>query len=183
MSRPNRQALPPAWIDVCGPPRLTVAAETHTSRGDCAMTDALGADNAARLMDSATEVVAAFVGNNSLPVSELPGLIAQVHAALVGLARRENSTSPALPASPPEAAVPIKKSVTDDYLVCLEDGHRFKTLKRHLRTDHGLTPESYRSKWHLPHDYPMAAPSYQRTRSALAKKAGLGQQRRAHKKT
>jgi predicted transcriptional regulator len=130
------------------------------------MTDALGADNAARLMDSATEVVAAFVGNNSLPVSELPGLIAQVHAALVGLARGENSTSLALPASPPEAAVPIKKSVTDDYLVCLEDGHRFKTLKRHLRTDHGLTPESYRSKWHLPHDYPMAAPSYQRTRSA-----------------
>jgi predicted transcriptional regulator len=132
-------------------------------------------------MDTAAEVVAAFVGNNSLPVSELPGLIAQVHAALVGLSTG-STTTPALPAPPPEPAVTIKKSITNDYLVCLEDGLRFKTLKRHLRTDHGLTPDSYRAKWGLPSSYPMATVAYTKVRSELAKKSGLGLQRRKPKK-
>jgi predicted transcriptional regulator len=143
------------------------------------MTDASGhANEAARLMDKATEVVAAFVGNNSLPVSELPGLIAQVHSALVDLAGVGSIARPALLATPATPAVSIKKSITDDYLVCLEDGHRFKTLKRHLKTDHGLSPESYREKWQLPRDYPMAAPGYTKVRSELAKRMGLGQKGR-----
>ena len=143
------------------------------------MTDASGhANEAARLMDKAAEVVAAFVGSNSLPVGELSGLIARVHAALVGLAGAGTITSLALPAPRSEPAVSIKKSVTDDYLVCLDDGRKLKSLKRHLRTDHGLSPESYREKWHLPKDYPMVAPAYAKARSDLAKKSGLGQQRR-----
>jgi predicted transcriptional regulator len=81
-------------------------------------------------------------------------------------------------APPQMPAVPIKKSVTEDHLVCLEDGHKFKSLKRHLRTDHGLSPETYRAKWQLPQDYPMVAPAYAKARSELAKKSGLGQQRR-----
>jgi predicted transcriptional regulator len=147
------------------------------------MTDASGhTDDATRLMDMAALVVAAFVANNRLPVSELPGLIARVHAALVGLAGIGNVAQPALLVPPSEPAVPIKKSVTADYLICLEDGHRFKTLKRHLRTDHGLTPASYRAKWNLPNEYPMVAPGYAKARSELAKSFGLGQQRRGHKK-
>jgi predicted transcriptional regulator len=147
------------------------------------MTDASGhTDDATRLMDMAALVVAAFVANNRLPVSELPGLIARVHAALVGLTGAGNVAQPALLAPPSEPAVPIKKSIAADYLVCLEDGHRFKTLKRHLRTDHGLTPESYRAKWKLPDEYPMVAPGYAKARSELAKSFGFGQKRRGHKK-
>jgi predicted transcriptional regulator len=140
------------------------------------MTDTLG--RAGDLMDLTAEVVAAFVGNNSLPVGELPGLIAQVHAALVGLSGAGSITTIPVFAPPQMPAVPIKKSVTDDHLVCLEDGHKFKSLKRHLRTDHGLSPETYRAKWQLPQDYPMVAPAYAKARSELAKKSGLGQQRR-----
>jgi predicted transcriptional regulator len=140
------------------------------------MTDTSG--RAAGLMDLTAEVVAAFVGNNSLPVGELRGLIAQAHAALVGLSGTGSTTGPALSAPPATPAVPIKKSVTEDHLLCLEDGHRFKSLKRHLMSDHGLSPESYRAKWHLPQDYPMVAPGYAKARSELAKKMGLGQQRR-----
>jgi predicted transcriptional regulator len=138
------------------------------------MTDASGhTDDATRLMDKAAEVVAAFVGNNSLPVSELPGLIARVHAALVGLTGVGSITVPALLAPASEPAVPIKKSVTAD-LVCLEDGHRFRTLKRHLKADHGLTPASYRAKWNLPNEYPMVAPGYAKARSELAKRLAWG---------
>jgi predicted transcriptional regulator len=147
------------------------------------MTAATGnADDASRLLDLAADIVAAFVANNSLPVSELPELIAQVHAALVGLAGKGNIAQPALLAPPSEPAVAIKKSVTPDYLVCLEDGHKFKTLKRHLTGHHGLTPESYRAKWNLPPDYPMVAPGYAKARSELAKSLGLGQKRRGTKK-
>jgi predicted transcriptional regulator len=132
-------------------------------------------------MDLSAEIVAAFVANNSLPVSELPGLIAQVHAALVSLLTGTSApvAIPRWPASEP--AVPIKKSVTDGYIFCLEDGHKFKSLKRHLRTSHGLTPAAYREKWHLPHDYPMVAPAYAKARSTLAKNIGLGLKRRIHK--
>jgi predicted transcriptional regulator len=147
------------------------------------MTDTSGhSGEASGLMDIATEVVAAFVGNNSLPVTELPGLIARVHAALVGLSTAGSITAPAFLAPPATPAVSIKKSITRDYLVCLEDGHRFKSLKRHLRTNHGLSPEGYRERWHLPPDYPMVAAGYAQTRSELAKKFGLGQQRRKPKK-
>jgi predicted transcriptional regulator len=159
-----------------------VAAMTHTSRGGHTMTDASGhTDDAARLMDKAAEVVAAFVGGNSLPMSELPGLIARVHAALVGLSTGSTAT-PALPAPRSEPAVSIKKSVTEDHLICLEDGQKFRSLKRHLMSDHGLSPENYRAKWGLPNDYPMVAPGYTKVRSDLAKRSGLGQQRRGTKK-
>lgn len=114
------------------------------------------------------EIVAAHVGNNSVPVSELPQLIADVHRAL--------STVGSQPAQPerPTPAVPIKKSVTPDYIICLEDGKKLKMLKRHLKTAYNMTPEEYRERWGLPADYPMVAPNYASHRSNLAKKIGLG---------
>jgi predicted transcriptional regulator len=144
------------------------------------MTDTSG--RAAGLMDLTAEVVAAFVGNNSLPVGELPGLIAQVHAALLGLSGAGSITTIPVFAPPQMPAVPIKKSITDDYLVCLEDGEKFKSLKRHLMSDHGLSPESYRAKWGLPGNYPMVPPAYAKARSELAKGMGLGQKGRGAKK-
>ena len=124
----------------------------------------------------AAEVVSAFVGHNSLPVSELPSLISSVHAALVKI-----SNGTAAPVSAEQEvltpAVPVRKSITPDYLVCLDDGRKFKSLKRHLASL-GMTPEQYRAKWSLPADYPMVASNYAATRSALAKKIGLGQNRR-----
>ncbi len=124
----------------------------------------------------AAEVVAAFVGHNSLPVAELPALITSVHTALVKIST--GATAPA--AAEPEAvtpAVPIRKSISPDYLICLDDGRKFKSLKRHLASL-GMTPDQYRTKWNLPSDYPMVASNYAATRSALAKKIGLGQSRR-----
>lgn len=130
-------------------------------------------------LDIAASIVSAYVGNNSLPTPELPALIANVHAALVrvrgGLPTGEGQEAIAEPAKP---AVPIKKSVTPDYLICLEDGKKFKSLKRHLRTHYDLSPEEYREKWNLPSDYPMVAPNYAAARSNLAKQMGLGQQRK-----
>jgi predicted transcriptional regulator len=126
------------------------------------------------LIDLAAEIVSAYVSNNSLPVGELPALIAEVHRAL-------NSTQKGMQESEPEPLKPAvnpKKSVFPDYIVCLEDGKKFKSLKRHLRTHYDLSPEEYRDKWGLPADYPMVAPNYAAARSALAKKMGLGQQRR-----
>jgi predicted transcriptional regulator len=119
----------------------------------------------------AAEVVAAFVSKNSLPRSELPALIEAVHASLVSLAKGEASPPPVEAREP---AVSIRKSITPDYLICLDDGKKFKSLKRHLAAL-GLTPEQYREKWNLPYDYPMVAPNYAAVRSALAKKSGLGQ--------
>ncbi|MET7243762.1 MucR family transcriptional regulator [Methylobacterium sp. EM32] len=122
----------------------------------------------------AADIVAAFVSNNSVPVGDLPGLITSVHHALDGLGR----AGAAEPAEPLTPAVPIKKSIMPDYLVCLEDGKKFKSLKRHLRTRYGLSPEEYRERWNLSPDYPMVAPNYAAARSELAKTMGLGQQRR-----
>ncbi|KMO36919.1 MucR family transcriptional regulator [Methylobacterium tarhaniae] len=122
----------------------------------------------------AADIVAAFVSNNSVPVGELPGLIAAVHSALNGLGH--GATAEAV--EPLTPAVPIKKSIMPDYLVCLEDGKKFKSLKRHLRTRYGLSPEDYRARWNLSPDYPMVAPNYAAARSELAKTMGLGQQRR-----
>jgi predicted transcriptional regulator len=128
-------------------------------------------------IELAAEIVSAYVSNNSVPASDLPSLLSEVHSALVRV-----STGVAVVA--PEAAkpaVPPKKSITNDFIVCLEDGRKFKSLKRHLRTQYNMSPEEYREKWSLPPDYPMVAPAYAKARSALAKQMGLGQQRRRRK--
>ncbi|MGX5805285.1 MucR family transcriptional regulator [Bradyrhizobium sp. Arg314] len=126
--------------------------------------------NEADLVSIAADIVSAYVSNNPVPVAELPKLIGDIHVALqnVGTPKTE-------PAVKLEPAVSIRKSVTPDYLICLEDGKKFKSLKRHLATHYNLSPEEYRQKWSLPTDYPMVAPNYAATRSALAKAAGLGQ--------
>jgi len=124
-------------------------------------------------IELATRIVASYVGANPLPAAELPQLIADVHSALM----RCTQGSPPAERDEPKPAVAVKKSVMPDYIVCLEDGKKFKSLKRHLRTHYNLTPEEYREKWGLPHDYPMVAPNYARARSELAKKSGLGTRR------
>ena len=129
-------------------------------------------------VELAAEIVSAYVSNNSVPAGELPALLNDVHAAIVRVA------SGAVVAAPEAAkpAVAPKKSITNDYIICLEDGRKFKSLKRHLRTQYNLSPEQYREKWGLPPDYPMVAPAYAKARSALAKEMGLGQQRRRRPK-
>ncbi len=121
------------------------------------------------LITLTADIVAAHVSNNTVAVSDLPVLIANVHGALSGL-----SGPAAVPQAPPEPAVPIRSSVKRDYIVCLEDGKKLKMLKRHLMTHYGMTPDDYRAKWGLPGDYPMVAPSYAETRRDLAKAIGLG---------
>src|SRR6201996_3236128 len=121
-------------------------------------------------IDLTANIVSAYLSNNPTPASEIPNLISQIHAALL----RVSSGRSDVPAKP---AVSVKKSIHPDFLVCLEDGKRFKSLKRHLRTQYNMTPEQYRDKWGLPADYPMVAPNYAVARSQLAKKMGLGQQR------
>jgi predicted transcriptional regulator len=120
------------------------------------------------------QIVSAYVGNNTVPSGEIANLIGQVHAAL----RRVSGGQTAPPAEPAKPAVPVKRSINSDFIVCLEDGKKFKSLKRHLRTQYDMTPEQYREKWALPADYPMVAPAYAAARSQLAKQMGLGQQRR-----
>lgn len=126
------------------------------------------------LIDLSADIVAAYVSKNTIPASELPSLIREVYGAL------EHVSSQPTEAAEPELkpAVSIRRSVTPDYIVCLEDGKKFKSLKRHLRTHYDLSPEEYRDKWGLAHDYPMVAPNYARARSELAKKMGLGQKGR-----
>jgi|SRR5271169_863951 len=119
-------------------------------------------------------IVSAYVSNNSVASAEIPNLISQVHSAL----KRVSGGQVAAPAEPLKPAVPVKRSVADDHIICLEDGLKFKSLKRHLRTRYNLTPDQYREKWSLPPDYPMVAPNYAAARSQLAKQMGLGQQRR-----
>ncbi len=126
------------------------------------------------LVELAAEIVSAYVSNNTVVAAELPNVIGSVFDALNQAA--SNSVQPAREELKP--AVPLKKSVTPDYIICLEDGKKFKSLKRHLRTHYDLSPEEYREKWGLPHDYPMVAPNYAAARSALAKRMGLGQRRR-----
>jgi predicted transcriptional regulator len=135
------------------------------------------ADNATTFIELTASIVSAYVSNNSVPSSELPALIGQVHTALT---RVSNGQADAL-GDTLKPAIPIKKSVTSDYIVCLEDGKKFKSLKRHLRTHYKLTPEQYREKWGLGSDYPMVAPTYAAARSRLAKQMGLGQQRPGRK--
>jgi predicted transcriptional regulator len=119
-------------------------------------------------------IVSAYVSNNQVQAQDLSALINQVHAALT----RVSSGQGDLPSEPLRPAVSVKKSITPEFLVCLEDGKKFKSLKRHLRTQYNMTPEQYRDKWGLPPDYPMVAPNYAAARSQLAKQMGLGQQRR-----
>ena len=120
------------------------------------------------------EIVSAYVSNNAVPVEALPDLIASV-AAAVGRLTRDIT---AVEAKPPKPAVPVRGSLTLDYIVCLEDGKKFKSIKRHLASRHGMSPNEYRAKWNLPADYPMVAPSYTAARSRLAKQMGLGRKRR-----
>jgi predicted transcriptional regulator len=114
------------------------------------------------------------VSNNTVSAGDIPGLINQVHAALT----RVSGTAGEMSTEPLKPAISVKKSITPEYIVCLEDGKKFKSLKRHLRTQYNMTPEQYREKWNLPADYPMVAPNYAAARSELAKQMGLGQQRR-----
>jgi predicted transcriptional regulator len=123
------------------------------------------------LIGMTTEIVSAYVGNNSVSSAELPSLIQTIHRALAGV----NQPVHIVDVTPKEPAVPVKRSITPDFLICLEDGRKFKSLKRHLRTKYNLSPEDYRAKWGLPKDYPMVAPNYARARSDLAKQMGLGQ--------
>jgi predicted transcriptional regulator len=135
------------------------------------MSETSGASN---YIELAADIVSAYVSNNSVPAADLPSLINEVHAALL----RVTSGIAAPVVETPKPAIPPKKSVTNDYIVCLEDGRKFKSLKRHLRTQFNMSPDDYREKWGLPPDYPMVAPNYAKARSNLAKQMGLGQQRR-----
>ena len=128
-------------------------------------------DENPQLLEMTADIVSAYVGNNTVAAEALPSLISSIHAALSGV-----STGPVEPEpEPKEPAVPIRKSIAPDFLICLEDGRKFKSLKRHLRTKYDMSPEEYRAKWGLPKDYPMVAPNYAKARSELAKSMGLGQ--------
>lgn len=120
----------------------------------------------------AADIVAAYVSNNQVSVDNLGSLIAATYSTLTSL---QKSTAPAVAAEQQKPAVSPKKSIQPDFIICLEDGRKFKSLKRHLRTKYDMSPEQYRAKWDLPKDYPMVAPSYAAARSNLAKAAGLGQ--------
>jgi predicted transcriptional regulator len=120
------------------------------------------------------EIVSAYVSNNTVASGDIPSLINQVHSAL----QRVSSGQGEALSETLRPAVPVKRSINPDFIICLEDGKKFKSLKRHLRTQYAMTPEQYREKWGLPPDYPMVAPNYAAARSQLAKQMGLGQQRR-----
>ena len=139
------------------------------------MSDSSAATNYIQLT---AEIVSAYVSNNTVPAGDIPSLINQVHAALSRVTGAPGEPT----AEPLKPAVAVKKSITPEYIVCLEDGKKFKSLKRHLRTQYNMTPEQYRDKWSLPADYPMVAPNYAAARSELAKQMGLGQQRRRRSK-
>lgn len=126
-------------------------------------------DNSMRHIELTASIVSAYVSNNPVPSGQLPDLIASVNAAVRGLAGPVKTAPIEL-----IPAVNPKRSIFPDHIICLEDGRKFKSLKRHLRTDFGLTPDEYRAKWNLPGDYPMVAPNYSQKRSALAKASGLG---------
>jgi predicted transcriptional regulator len=125
------------------------------------------------LVELTAEIVSAYVSNNEVDAANLPSLISDIHQALT----RASANLVMPEREEPKPAISVKKSVTPEYIVCLEDGKKFKSLKRHLRTHYNLSPEEYREKWGLPHDYPMVAPNYAAARSALAKKMGLGTRR------
>jgi predicted transcriptional regulator len=154
---------------------VAVGAPRPLLNGAVSMTESAANGN---YIELTAEIVSAYVSNNTVPAADIPGLINQVHAALARV-----SGKPAEGANEPlKPAVSVKKSITPEYIVCLEDGKKFKSLKRHLRTQYSMTPEQYRDKWGLSADYPMVAPNYAAARSQLAKQMGLGQQRRRRAK-
>ena len=128
-------------------------------------------DDKSEIIEMTTDIVSAYVGNNAIAAADLPSLIQNVHRALAEVVSGETVEA----VEPQEPAVSVKKSITPDYLICLEDGRKFKSLKRHLRTKYDMSPDEYRTKWGLPRDYPMVAPNYAKARSELAKQMGLGQ--------
>ena len=130
--------------------------------------------SAGNLTELAAEIVSAFVANNNVPIGDLPRLIGEVHSAL----QQTTTGGQKAEEKPQEPAVPIRRSVQPDHIVCLEDGKKFKSLKRHLSSEHNMSPQAYRQKWGLPRDYPMVAPNYAASRSEMAKQIGLGQSRR-----
>ncbi|MGD2132506.1 MAG: MucR family transcriptional regulator [Maricaulaceae bacterium] len=130
------------------------------------------------VMRMTTDIVASFVSNNTIPVESVPEVIRKVHETVHRLANSTVET----PTEKPKPAVPISRSITDDYLICLEDGRKLKMLKRYLRSNYGMTPEDYRRKWGLAADYPMVAPNYAKRRSEFAKKIGLGKEGRKRSK-
>ena len=130
--------------------------------------------NASELLELTADIVASHVSNNSVAVSDLGNLIEQVYMTLARVSQQDTTAEPARP----EPAVAIKKSITPDFIICLEDGKKLKMLKRHLKTAYDMTPEQYRERWGLPADYPMVAPNYASQRRTLAKKIGLGTNRR-----
>ncbi|HJZ42299.1 MAG TPA: MucR family transcriptional regulator [Hyphomicrobiaceae bacterium] len=129
--------------------------------------------NKADLVELTAEIISAYVSNNTVVPTDLPAIISDVHEALSKASQRIGQTE----REELRPAIAVKKSVTPDFIVCLEDGKKFKSLKRHLRTHYNLSPEEYREKWGLPHDYPMVAPNYAAARSQLAKQMGLGTRR------
>jgi predicted transcriptional regulator len=134
-------------------------------------------EDKAQLVELTADIAAAYLSANTVPAGELPSLIQTIHQALSGV----SSGAPAAAAEPAKPAVPLKKSITPDYLISLEDGKKYKSLKRHLRTKYNMTPDEYRSKWGLPKDYPMVAPNYAKARSEMARNMGLGQGGRGRK--
>jgi predicted transcriptional regulator len=128
-------------------------------------------DQAGDLLALTTEIVAAHISNNTVAVGDLGQLINQVYQSLANIG---GAASASAPATRPQPAVSVKKSIQPDYLVCLEDGKKLKMLKRHLKTAYNMSPEAYRERWGLPNDYPMVAPNYAQQRSRLAKEIGLG---------
>ena len=128
-----------------------------------------------KFIDQTASIVAAYVSHNAIAADQVPALIAKVHGALAQVSGGQAVANGGETLTP---AVPVKRSIFPDYLICLEDGKKFKSLKRHLRTQYKMTPEQYRERWNLAADYPMVAPNYAKTRSQLAKKMGLGQQRK-----
>ena len=136
-------------------------------------TGELDGDKGDNIVDLTSEIICSYVANNSVPVDDLPNLIGQIHSTLVTISKPQQN----IKRDAQKPAVPLKRSITPDYLICLEDGQKFKSLKRHLRSKYNLSPEEYRSKWQLPSDYPMVAPNYAAERSKLAMKMGLGQKK------
>jgi len=133
-----------------------------------------GESQLSSFIELTANIVSAYLSHNTVSAGDIPALIGQIHAALMQASAGRGEAA----AEPLKPAVSVKRSITADYIVCLEDGKKFKSLKRHLRTQYGMTPEQYREKWGLAPDYPMVAPNYAAARSRLAKQMGLGQQRR-----
>jgi len=131
-----------------------------------------------RFLTLATQIISAYVGNNTVSAADLPSVMSSVYQNLTRL----GSATTATPEARPDPAVPVRRSVTPEYIICLEDGKKLKMLKRHLKTAYNMTPDQYRERWGLPADYPMVAPNYAKQRSKLAKQIGLGTSRRTGKK-